>query len=77
MKQVFVRVYNFGDVKIASTSKYFPIEECHSIFNQFCAENKFAGTFVKGTQTFSGDVIIHCRLHIEDLRDLKIKSIII
>jgi hypothetical protein len=77
MKQVFVRVHNFGDIKIASTSKYFPIDECHMIFNQFCNENKFVGTFVKGTQTFSGDVIIHCRLSIDDLRDFKIKQIII
>jgi hypothetical protein len=77
MKEVFVRVHNFGDIKVASTSKHFPIEECHSIFNQFCAKNKFTGTFVKGTQTFNGDVIIHCRLSIDDLRDFKIKQIII
>jgi len=77
MRKVFVRVHNFGDVKITTTSKYFPIDECHSIFNKFCAENKFTANFVKGTHTFTGDVIIHCRLNVEDLRDLKIKSIIL
>jgi len=77
MRKVFARIHNFGDVEITSTSKYFPIEECHSIFNQFCAENNFAGTFIKATQTFDGNVLIHCRLNIEDLRDLKIKSIMI
>jgi hypothetical protein len=77
MKKVFARVHNFGDVEVASTSLYFPIEECHSIFNRFCSENNFAGTFIKATHTFDGNVLIHCRLHIEDLRDLKIKSIIL
>ena len=77
MKKVFARVYNFGDVEVASTSLYFPIEECHSIFNRFCSENNFAGTFIKATHTFDGNVLIHCRLNIEDLRELKIKTIII
>jgi hypothetical protein len=77
MKKVFARVHNFGDVEVASTSLYFPIEECHSIFNRFCSENNFAGTFIKATHTFDGNVLIHCRLNIEDLRDLKIKSIIL
>ena len=77
MRKVFARIHNFGDVEITSTSKYFPIEECHSIFNQFCAEDKFAVTFIKATHTFDGNVLIHCRLNVEDLRDLKIKSIMI
>lgn len=77
MKKVFARVHNFGDLEVASTSNYFPIDECHSIFSRFCAENKFTGTFIKATQTFDGVVIIHCRLNIEDLRELKIKTIII
>jgi len=77
MKKVFARVHNFGDVEVASTSLYFPIEECHSIFNRFCSENNFDGTFIKATHTFDGNVLIHCRLNIEDLRELKIKTIII
>jgi hypothetical protein len=77
MKKVFARVHNFGDVEVASTSLYFPIEECHSIFNRFCSENNFAATFIKATHTFDGNVLIHCRLNIEDLRELKIKTIII
>jgi len=77
MKKIFARVHNYVDVEVTSTSTYFPIEECHSIFNQFCDENKFTGTFIKATHTFDGNVIIHCRLNIEDLRELKIKSIIV
>lgn len=77
MKKVFARVHNFGDIEVSSTSNYFPIEECRSIFNRFCIENGFTGTFVKTTQMFDGSVVIHCRLNIMDIRELKIKTIFI
>ena len=77
MRKVYLRVQNYKDIEISSNARIFPIDECREIHNRFCTENKLTSTFIKSSYTFDGDVLIHCRLHIEDLRDLKIKSIII
>lgn len=77
MKKVYIRVFNFGDIEISSTSKFFPIEECQVIFQRFLMENKIKGTFTKATRTFDEDIIIHCKLSVEDLRDFKLKKIMI
>jgi hypothetical protein len=78
MRKVYIRVLNFGsDVEISTTSNFFPIDECQSIFQQFLSENKIKGRFSKATHTYDNNIIIHCSLSVEDLRDFKLKQIII
>jgi hypothetical protein len=77
MNKVFIRIVGLGrDIPVESNEKIH-IDRAESIFNLFCDNNQLKGKFHKISFQFNGDVIIVCSLEREDMRDFKIKSIMI
>lgn len=77
MRNVFIRILGLGrDIPVESNEKIH-IDQAENIFNLFCDNNQLKGKLHKLNFQFNGDVIIVCSLELEDMRDFKIKSIMI